>query len=352
MGTGLSAPWRKKTGLSRIRAWHGEGLTHKEIAGRMGIAVRTLTGWKGRYPEIGAALTGGEAAAEQAVSGKTPAGTAAAKKRSKRTPAKGVQCSEAAAEAAAGIADSSTGLAAGGKTPAGTATARKRQQAAAGEQRKRANGEAIQQSKKRKPSAAAATLAAATSAAVAATTPAAAEVSTSPAAAVTAEASAAATSVSASASAASAAECRSPSAPVAGKPLISLELLPVNADVHTLARDAGLLPLAPSADDKQLQSLVESALLRRALGYRYATVTQELRKDPVTGDMVMTVTKRIDKEVPPDTTAQLYWLKSRDPDRWRDKHPDEPAGDGEVIVTFDVDEEEPQEDDEDWDGDE
>ena len=143
-----------------------------------------------------------------------------------------------------------------------------------------------------------------------------------------------------------------PSAPAAGKPLISLELLPINADVHTLARDAGLLPLAPSADDKQLQSLVESALLRRALGYRYATVTQELRKDPVTGDMVMTVTKRIDKEVPPDTTAQLYWLKSRDPDRWRDKHPDEPAGDGEVIVTFDVDEEEPQEDDEDWDGDE
>lgn len=351
MGTGLSAPWRKKTGLSRIRAWRSEGLSHKEIAGRMGITVRTLTSWKGRYPEIGAALTGGEAAAEQAVSGKTPAGTAAARKRSKRTPAKGVQCSEAAAEAAAGIADSSTGLAAGGKTPAGTAAARKRQQAAAGEQRKRATGEAIQQRKKRKPSAAAATMAAATSAAVAITTPASAEVSTLPAAAVTAEASAAATSVSASASAASVPEQPS-SAPAAGKPLISLELLPISADVHTLARDAGLLPLAPSADDKQLQSLVESALLRRALGYRYATVTQELRKDPVTGDMVMTVTKRIDKEVPPDTTAQLYWLKSRDPDRWRDKHPDEPAGDGEVIVTFDVDEEEPPEDDEDWDGDE
>lgn len=158
--------------------------------------------------------------------------------------------------------------------------------------------------------------------------------------------------MAASAAAAASVPEQPSSAPAAGKPLISLELLPISADVHTLARDAGLLPLDPSADDKQLQSLVESALLRKALGYRYTTVTQELRKDPVTGDMVMTVTKRIDKEVPPDTTAQLYWLKSRDPDRWRDKHPDEPAGDGEVIVTFDVDEEEPQEDSEDWDGDE
>lgn len=277
MGTGLSAPWRKKTGLSRIRAWRSEGLSHKEIAGRMGITVRTLTSWKGRYPEIGAALTGREAAAEQAVSGKQQQAAVAV-----TTPT--------AAEATA--------------SPAAAKTA---------------------------------------------TTPAAAEAAASPAAVVTAEESAA---MAASAAAAASVPEQPSSAPAAGKPLISLELLPINADVHTLARDAGLLPLAPSADDKQLQSLVESALLRRALGYRYATVTQELRKDPVTGDMVMTVTKRIDKEVPPDTTAQLYWLKSRDPDRWRDKHPDEPAGDGEVIVTFDVDEEEPQEDSEDWDGDE
>jgi hypothetical protein len=135
------------------------------------------------------------------------------------------------------------------------------------------------------------------------------------------------------------------------KTTVTIEMLPAAADAQTLARGAGLLPLAADADPARLESLVESALLRRALGYRYATVTSELRKDPVTGEMAMTVTKRIDKEVPPDTSAQLFWLKSRNPERWRDKPGDEPAGEGEVLVTFDVDEEESG-DDNDWDGEE
>ena len=36
--------------------------------------------------------------------------------------------------------------------------------------------------------------------------------------------------------------------------------------------------------------------------------------------MVQTV-----KHIPPDTTAQIFWLKNRRPDRWRDKP--EPASD-------------------------
>jgi hypothetical protein len=131
------------------------------------------------------------------------------------------------------------------------------------------------------------------------------------------------------------------------KTTVTIEMLPAAADAQTLARGAGLLPLAADEDPARLESLVESALLRRALGYRYATVTSELRKDPVTGEMAMTVTKRIDKEVPPDTSAQLFWLKSRNPERWRDKPGDEPEGDGEVLVTFDVDEEDGT-DDEGW----
>lgn len=129
-----------------------------------------------------------------------------------------------------------------------------------------------------------------------------------------------------------------------GKPRISIEIAPPQ-DLYPFARAAGLTPLSPEADPKLLERLVESALLRRALGCRYATVTSELRKDPVTGEMVMTVTKRVDKDVPPDTSAQLFWLKTHDPERWRDKAGDEPAGDGEVLVTFDVDEEE---DEPDW----
>lgn len=57
---------------------------------------------------------------------------------------------------------------------------------------------------------------------------------------------------------------------------------------------------------------VENALLKRALGYEYEEVTQE-RKN---GNLV--TTKIITKQVKPDTTAQIFWLKNRKPEQWRD----------------------------------
>ena len=64
---------------------------------------------------------------------------------------------------------------------------------------------------------------------------------------------------------------------------------------------------------------VENALLKRALGYRYTETTKEAVKDPETGEVKMTVTKEVAKQVSPDTTAQIFWLKNRKPDKWRDK---------------------------------
>lgn len=64
---------------------------------------------------------------------------------------------------------------------------------------------------------------------------------------------------------------------------------------------------------------VENALLKRALGYRYTETTKEAVKDPETGEVKMTVTKKVTKQVSPDTTAQIFWLKNRKPDKWRDK---------------------------------
>lgn len=58
---------------------------------------------------------------------------------------------------------------------------------------------------------------------------------------------------------------------------------------------------------------VENALLKRALGYSYDEVTQEV----VDGELK--VTKVITKQVVPDTTAQIFWLKNREPSKWRDK---------------------------------
>lgn len=58
---------------------------------------------------------------------------------------------------------------------------------------------------------------------------------------------------------------------------------------------------------------VENALLRRALGYEYEEVKEKFEGEELTE---RTVTK---KEVVPDVTAQIFWLKNRKPDKWRDK---------------------------------
>lgn len=58
---------------------------------------------------------------------------------------------------------------------------------------------------------------------------------------------------------------------------------------------------------------VENALLKRALGYEYEEVKEKFECGVMTE---RTVTK---KEVVPDTTAQIFWLKNRKPEKWRDK---------------------------------
>ncbi|MCM3041702.1 transposase [Paenibacillus motobuensis] len=68
---------------------------------------------------------------------------------------------------------------------------------------------------------------------------------------------------------------------------------------------------------------VENALFKRAVGYRYDEVTREADKvlDQDTGQLVtvMVETKRVTKEVQPETAAAIFWLKNRRPGKWRDK---------------------------------
>jgi hypothetical protein len=59
---------------------------------------------------------------------------------------------------------------------------------------------------------------------------------------------------------------------------------------------------------------VEKSLLRRAMGYQ---TTETIRE--VSGDGNLEITKTVQKTVPPDTTAMIFWLKNRHPDRWREK---------------------------------
>ena len=64
---------------------------------------------------------------------------------------------------------------------------------------------------------------------------------------------------------------------------------------------------------------VENALLKRALGYSFTETTKERKLNEDTGKYEMVTTKEVVKEVTPDTTAQIFWLKNRKPEEWRDK---------------------------------
>lgn len=69
---------------------------------------------------------------------------------------------------------------------------------------------------------------------------------------------------------------------------------------------------------------VENALLKRALGYTYDEVTFE-------GGLEV---KRVRKQVVPDTTAQIFWLKNRKPEEWRDKREIVKDDDNDQVLLF------------------
>ena len=77
---------------------------------------------------------------------------------------------------------------------------------------------------------------------------------------------------------------------------------------------------------------VENALFQRATGYNYQESTEEWRPN-ADGELEL-ISKRVqNKHMPPDTTAQIYWLKNRRPDLWRDK-PADNVSDSTVRVIF------------------
>ncbi len=92
-------------------------------------------------------------------------------------------------------------------------------------------------------------------------------------------------------------------------------------------------------DGKEVADLkVVGALYRRAMGYAYDEVTREQRADPESGERRLTVTKVVTKQVAPDVTAQIFWLKNRLPAQWRDKPVEAEAegGDNGVVLLPEV----------------
>ena len=64
---------------------------------------------------------------------------------------------------------------------------------------------------------------------------------------------------------------------------------------------------------------VENALLKRALGYEYEEQTVEYKAAKEGEAVKPTHVKKTKKQVVPDVTAQIFWLKNRRPDLWKDR---------------------------------
>lgn len=70
---------------------------------------------------------------------------------------------------------------------------------------------------------------------------------------------------------------------------------------------------------------VENALRKKALGFRETEQAVSTRKtvEYENGKRIREITEpvvtEVEKYYPPDTTAQIFWLKNRKPEAWRDK---------------------------------
>lgn len=65
--------------------------------------------------------------------------------------------------------------------------------------------------------------------------------------------------------------------------------------------------------------MVENALLKSALGYSYDEVVKERIFDYETETSKVVEVKRTTKELAPNPTSLIFWLKNRQPEKWRDK---------------------------------
>ena len=77
--------------------------------------------------------------------------------------------------------------------------------------------------------------------------------------------------------------------------------------------------LAALKENKEVvDKRVESALLKRAEGYQYEE-TEIIVNQDADGNKKPARIKKIKKQLAPDVTAQIFWLKNRKPGEWRDK---------------------------------
>lgn len=78
--------------------------------------------------------------------------------------------------------------------------------------------------------------------------------------------------------------------------------------------------------------MVEASLFHRAIGY-----THKETKVFFDSKSMQTVEHEVDKHYPPDTAAAQFWLKNRDPEKWKDKTEVEHSGNIETLSDDELD---------------
>lgn len=82
-----------------------------------------------------------------------------------------------------------------------------------------------------------------------------------------------------------------------------------------------------AAGTATMEDQVELALLTRALGYDYQETKEEW------SEKAGSRTTTLDHHVGPDVRAQIFWLKNRCPQRWKERP--EPEADGSEVTILD-----------------
>lgn len=90
---------------------------------------------------------------------------------------------------------------------------------------------------------------------------------------------------------------------------------------------ANILKSAKAAAD----DIVENALYKRAIGDTIDETVEELDEN---GNVLRR--RVVKKQIPGDTTAQIFWLKNRKSDVWRDKHEFDASVLGGIEITLNV----------------
>ena len=71
---------------------------------------------------------------------------------------------------------------------------------------------------------------------------------------------------------------------------------------------------------------IEMSLFRRATGTEVEEIIRDRIYNPETEKQELVETRRILKQIPPDPTSMIFWLKNRKPKDWRDKQDVEHSG--------------------------